>query len=262
MIDVLYALVALLATAVGAVAGLGGGVIIKPLLDLIGRDDAATIGVYSAVAVFAMCVVSIGRQVQGGFRFDLRVLTAISAGSVLGGLLGERLLAGATGSLPNGTVTTIQAGTLGMTLLGILAYTLREPSIRHHTLHGVLPVAGVGATLGAVSVFLGIGGGPLNIALLTWLFSFGLKDATVYSLATIFFAQIAKLALVAAHPGFGRYDLRHLPALVAAAVAGGLIGTALNRRLTEDTVRRVYLTLVCLLIGVSACNVARNLPAL
>lgn len=262
MIDVLYALVALLATTVGAVAGLGGGVIIKPLLDLIGRDDAATIGVYSAVAVFAMCLVSIARQLQRGFRFDLRILVAISTGSVLGGLLGERLLAAATGSLDNATVTAIQAGALGITLLPVLAYTLRESSIRHHGLRRIGPVLAVGALLGAVSVFLGIGGGPLNIALLTWLFSFGLKDATVYSLATIFFSQIAKLALVGIAPGFGHYDLHHLPALVGAAVIGGLLGTALNRHLSEGTVRRVYVTLVCVLIGVSAYNVVTNLPGL
>ena len=55
MIYVIYTLVILTATSLGAVAGLGGGVIIKPLLDLVGAHDPSTINLYSSVAVFVMC---------------------------------------------------------------------------------------------------------------------------------------------------------------------------------------------------------------
>ena len=50
MLYIIYTLVILTATSLGAVAGLGGGVIIKPLLDLVGAHDAATINIYSSVA--------------------------------------------------------------------------------------------------------------------------------------------------------------------------------------------------------------------
>lgn len=53
-----YFLIALLATTAGAMTGMGGGVIIKPLLDLLGDYDAATIGVLSALTVFVMSLVS------------------------------------------------------------------------------------------------------------------------------------------------------------------------------------------------------------
>lgn len=46
---------------------------------------------------------------------------------------------------------------------------------------------------GSISVFLGIGGGPLNVSLLILLFSYDMKKATIYSIATIFFSQISKL---------------------------------------------------------------------
>lgn len=58
MLYLIYALVIIVATSLGAVAGLGGGVIIKPLLDLVGAHDAAAINIYSSVAVFVMCCVS------------------------------------------------------------------------------------------------------------------------------------------------------------------------------------------------------------
>lgn len=259
MIEFLYTLVVLLATTIGAVAGLGGGVIIKPMLDAVGHDNAATVGVYSAVAVFTMCVTSISRQVRKGFRFNRRVLVSISAGSVLGGIVGEQILNAAIVRLDNHVVTAVQAGLLGLTLVGILAYNLAEHRVQHFHLRHPAAVFGVGFGLGAISVFLGIGGGPLNIALLTWLFGFTLKTATVYSLATIFFSQAAKLALVGASGGFGRHDLHLIPLLMVAAVAGGFAGTTLNQRCTERTIRRLYLALVCALIALSVYNLVTNL---
>ena len=56
---ILYTLIVLFATALGAVTGAGGGAIIKPVFDLVGMDTAGTISVYSTIAVFSMCLSSI-----------------------------------------------------------------------------------------------------------------------------------------------------------------------------------------------------------
>ena len=58
----LYTIIVLCATTIGVITGLGGGVIIKPLFDLLGADTATVIGFYSSVAVFTMCLVSIYKQ--------------------------------------------------------------------------------------------------------------------------------------------------------------------------------------------------------
>ena len=42
MVVVIYSLVIVIATVLGAIAGLGGGVIIKPLFDLIGDNAYKT----------------------------------------------------------------------------------------------------------------------------------------------------------------------------------------------------------------------------
>jgi len=77
MITLLYTLIILIATTAGALGGLGGGVIIKPLFDAIGVHDASTVGVYSTLAVFTMCIVSIGKQLKNGFSFDLKMVRII-----------------------------------------------------------------------------------------------------------------------------------------------------------------------------------------
>ena len=57
-----YFLIALFATTAGAMTGMGGGVIIKPLLDLLGGYDTATIGVLSSLTVLIMSLVSVAKQ--------------------------------------------------------------------------------------------------------------------------------------------------------------------------------------------------------
>ena len=112
MVYLIYALVVVVATSLGAVAGLGGGVIIKPLLDLVGFHDAATINLYSAAAVFTMCVVSLAKQLQAGFTFDRRTVLLVSAGSLAGGVVGDAVFGALTASFDNRLVKAVQAGGL------------------------------------------------------------------------------------------------------------------------------------------------------
>ncbi len=58
MIGLIYFVVIVLANTVGAISGMGGGVLIKPILDLIGVHSVAGISFYSTVAVFTMSIVS------------------------------------------------------------------------------------------------------------------------------------------------------------------------------------------------------------
>ena len=136
MLYLIYALVIITATTLGAVAGLGGGVIIKPLLDLVGAHDAATINLYSCVAVFTMCCVSLIKQLRAGFHFDRQMVLSVSAGSLLGGVLGDKVFSALTGSFDNHLVKAVQAGILAVVLGLILAYTVKQdqmPSWRLRT---------------------------------------------------------------------------------------------------------------------------------
>lgn len=54
MTTVLYGIIIIFATFMGAYVGLGGGVIIKPLLDLIGKDPISIVNFYSTCAVFSI----------------------------------------------------------------------------------------------------------------------------------------------------------------------------------------------------------------
>lgn len=251
----IYTLIVLLATTIGAITGLGGGVIIKPLFDLLGADTPTVIGFYSSVAVFTMCLVSIYKQIRKGFQFDASILIGVSVGSLVGGYLGESLFSMATQSLSSAMVQRIQASLLLASLVIILLYAFNKSRIKHYEItHWLLAVV-VGVFLGTISVFLGIGGGPLNVSLLMWLMSFSMKNAAVYSIATIFFSQLSKLGSMAVTGELFEFNVSLLPFIIVAAITGGYIGTMINQKLNSDRIELLYNGLMVVLMFVSALNI-------
>ena len=254
MIILIYTVIIILATTLGAISGLGGGVIIKPLFDAVGFHNMSTIGFYSSVAVFTMSIVSIIKQLRKGFSFEIKTVFWISFGSLVGGIIGENVFNEVTRAYENSTVKIIQAVCLGITLIGILIYTLNKNKMKSYCLKNILYIFASGFFLGSISVFLGIGGGPLNIAVLMLLFSYEMKEATVYSIATIFFAQISKLGSVLVGGKLMNYDLSLLPFICCAAVIGGFMGTLINQKLNSSKIEKIYLGIIIGLIFVSIYN--------
>jgi len=63
---VVFFLVALGASAVGAICGIGGGVIIKPVLDLLHLETVPTISFLSGCTVLTMSCYSVGKSLLAG----------------------------------------------------------------------------------------------------------------------------------------------------------------------------------------------------
>ena len=79
--NLLYLFIALGATTLGSMAGLGGGVIIKPILDFLGDYNLSTISVLSSFTVFSMAIVSIIKQIRYKFKIEVRKTVLIGIGS-------------------------------------------------------------------------------------------------------------------------------------------------------------------------------------
>lgn len=89
---VIYFLIAITATTVGSLTGMGGGVIIKPLMDIMRDFSVETIGVLSSVTVFCMSLVSIGKQMAVKTPIPFRIAVPLATGPVSGGYLGQGML--------------------------------------------------------------------------------------------------------------------------------------------------------------------------
>ena len=257
---VLYFLIAIGATTVGSLTGMGGGVIIKPLMDVLHGFDVQTIGVLSSLTVFSMSVVSIGKQMLARTKIPFGTAIPLALGSVAGGLAGEKLLQVIVDALrANSAVTVVQNVVLSLLILAVFLYMKNKSRIPSRELRGVVVSLLVGVFLGICSSFLGIG--PINVALIIYLFSFDTKTATVCSLVTILFAQISKLTTVALTTGFGVFDLSIAPVMIVGAIAGGFIGASLNKKCSEAAVEKAFNAVQLLVLAISIFNIVRNLAA-
>jgi len=255
--EFLYLSVALFSTTIGALSGLGGGVIIKPVLDAASPFDAATISLLSSFTVLSMAMVSTVRQYHSGVSFEGKKSLWIVIGSVMGGISGKFLFSLTVGALNNPSlVTAIQSAILALLLLLVLFY-LRGKNIRSLHIHNNLIVILSGFLLGLIASFLGIGGGPFNVVLLTLLFSMDSRAAAAHSILIILFSQSAKLITVMADGGFAGYDLSALFYMIPGGVAGGLLGAWLNRRLERATIQILFRTVVFMIILLNLYNFLR-----
>ena len=103
-------------------------------------------------------------------------------------------------------------------LVSVLIYNFVKKRLVSFHLKNILVILIVGIGLGTFSVFLGIGGGPINVALTMLLFSFSLREAAVYSVGIIFFSQLTKMVTIAVSPVKPTISLIVAAVVVVAAV--------------------------------------------
>ena len=80
------------ASVIGAICGIGGGVLIKPILDACGVLDVASISFLSSCTVLAMSCFSVVSSVGNRKNtVDLSVSTPLGIGAAIGGVAGRQM---------------------------------------------------------------------------------------------------------------------------------------------------------------------------
>jgi len=255
LMNVVYFFIFLASCILGAIVGLGGGVIIRPILDAIDYHSIDNIGFLTSVAVLIMAGVSTMKKVQDGTKIDVSKAALICVGSLIGGMLGDQLLrvpATIFGEEPLQIAQTIS--TIFFLVLAI--YFTEKSNLRYEMTNKILFLL-LGTFLGLIAVFLGIGGGPINVPVFMILFSLPVKQATAYSIVVIFFSHLSRLITMGVTGeafGYMEFDLPFLPFIIPAAIIGGAIGAIISRKLTDATVKRTFTVTMCLLIVINVFN--------
>lgn len=232
----IYFAIALFATTLGGMTGMGGGVIIKPTLDLLGHFDVSSISMLSSITVLIMAVVSLLTQRHSGEKPPASTALPLSVGAALGGILGSYLLDSfISGSAENSLVTTAQNIILAALIMLLFINTQSKQKLTPLKLTGAVPSVSMGLALGAISSFLGIGGGPINVPIIMLVFGFTARTSAICSLCTILFSQASKLLITAVGGGFEDYELSMLPVMLIGAVLGGFIGGAILKKASDKT---------------------------
>lgn len=253
MIGILYFFIIVIANTIGAISGMGGGVIIKPVFDLIGVHSVAAISFYAAVAVLVMALVSTYRQVKKGIQIDWRLAGWVSLGAIIGGVAGNNTLDWLLRFFASDEQAKLVQ--IVLTILSLLfAFLYTRYQWKSFSMHQVQWYLLCGLTLGFLASLLGIGGGPINVSLLVLMFSFPMKEATVYSICTIFFSQFAKLVSIALTTGLAVFDLSMLLYIVPAAVVGGFLGAHVSGVISTNKVTTVFQSVIIVVILINLYN--------
>lgn len=250
-------LIALFASAIGAICGIGGGIIIKPVMDAAGVADVATINFLSGCTVLSMTGYSVLRsRLSGATAPDASTDTPLAVGAAVGGLAGKELFSIVASLFDEAnTAAAVQGSVLFLVTLGTLVYTLNKDRIATRSLTGMVPCVTIGFALGVCSSFLGIGGGPINLVVLFYFFSMTTKRAAASSLYVILLSQATSTVSALVTQDLSHVDPALLVGMVACGIAGGMIGRKINARIDDVVVDRLFVGLMVVIMCVNAFNV-------
>lgn len=248
-----------LASAIGAICGIGGGVVIKPMLDSIGILSVPAISFLSGCTVLAMTTYSLVRnRISGETLVEKGTSFPLAIGAAFGGIIGKQLFSMILAmSERTELVGAVQAVCLLAVTVGTLLYTIGKEKIVTRRLNSATICVVLGLLLGAMSAFLGIGGGPINLVVLYYCFSMSTKAAAENSLYIIFFSQIASLVYSVATGSVPEFSIPFFLWMVAGGIGGGIAGRAWNRRLNEHMVERLFVALLIVIIGINVYNIGK-----
>ena len=252
----LFFAIAFLACAIGKICGMGGGVIIKPVMDATGLLPLSTINFCSACTVAAMACWSVGKSfLTQEAKISAKTSTALAIGSAIGGVIGKAAFSTMLSGFGDDRLSdAIQAVLLIVATLLTLLYTLRKDKISSMHITSLTSCAGIGLFLGALGAFLGIGGGPFNMAVLYYFFSMATKTAAINSLYIILFSQLTAIGSTVLRGQIPDVDGVLLLGMALAGLLGSEVGGALNRHLSEKEATRLFETAILLVIGISLYN--------
>lgn len=220
------------AGAYGALVGLGGGVILVPVLSIwLGVPIKTAVGI-SLVCVIATSTGAAAVYVQRHLT-DLRLGMVLELATVLGAITG----AAAAAYLPDRLIKALFAAFLAYAALMMLrqkpaadsAAAAPDYQVRNYPLG-----LGVSYVAGGVSGILGIGGGPIKVPMMYLLMGVPIKVAA----ATSNF-MIGVTAAASAFLYYGRGDIIVPVAapLATGVFAGALVGSRLSARLRSRWIR-------------------------
>jgi hypothetical protein len=238
-------LVGIISAVFGSIVGLGGGIVIVPVLVLAGQyllgepvSSQTAVGTSLAVLIFTALSSTWSYHKQG--KVDFRSGWLFFATSGLAAMLGAEL----TNLVPQGPFQ-LAFGLFMLVMFGLMMAREKMKPLRidwsikrtftdgagHTYEYGYNAALAllIGCCVGLVSGLFGIGGGSLFVPLMVLLFRFPPHVATATSMFVILLSSILGSAI---HVWNGNVDWRLFAALAPGALLGGRIGAAIASRLS------------------------------
>lgn len=248
-------MVCILASAIGSIVGAGGGVIIKPVLDMIGILPVSTVSFCSGCTVLAMSVCSLIKNRNDGVKLQMKSSTALAIGAVMGGLAGKCLFEFVkTGFDNENALGAIQSFVLTIITFGVYLYICNKDKLPSIHIKSSIAAVIIGLFLGLISSFLGIGGGTSNVAVLFFFFSMQAKEAAKNSLYIIIFSQIASIFTAVSMGSVPEFSWINLCSMILGGVSGAMIGAYVSKRIDDKGVEKILKLLLLAIVAIDGFN--------
>ena len=266
--ELIFLSVSFLASVIGSLCGIGGGIIIKPTLDFLKIMSVESISFLSGSTVLSMTLVSILRNKisdsklkdagEDASKINLTIVIPLAIGAIIGGLLGKRLFVVIKLLMGNesfiGFVQSIIMSIITLITILILQYIKRGHKFKTIYKNNFFQTVLLGFVLGIISSFLGIGGGPINIIVLTIFFLMDAREAAINNLYIIMFSQLSSLLYSIITKSIPEYDLITLALMIAGGILGGLIGSQLRTKTSNESVQKLFSLLMVLVLIINIVN--------
>ena len=247
------AVAALITAAVGALGGLGGAILLVPILVLSGLSarDAAPLGL---ISVAAGSLAAAPHQLRAhlvnhrlGIATEIVGSSAALVGALASGIIGQSALAIMLG------VVALGAAFAGARRKGIrnlpdellTAHDIAEQFVEYRAKRLPLGLVGM-AGAGLIAGLSGVSGGFIKTPTTSEVMHVPVKVAAA---TTTFTVGITSAVALLVYEAQGRIVVSDAALVAAAALVGGTLGTRLQAVLPPPTVRRV-LAVVLAIIGV------------
>lgn len=215
--------------------GLGGGVLIVPLLVFIGMSHTLAVGT-AFLAIFITSLSSLLAHARLG-HVNRRLGLLLGGGGVVGAQLGAPLLHWVPEAVFNVVFAVILAALAAQLALARSAPEPRDTApAALRSIWGNVAIVGYGFVVGVAAAFTGLGGGFLIVPLAIML-GLGVRQAVGTSFLGILI--ISSSALVA-HASLEEVDVAVGAAIGIGGVLGAQVGPRLVRRTGQRTFRMVF----------------------
>lgn len=242
MIDQLWLIpLGFAAGILGSMIGLGGGIIVVPVLTFLGFPPtvAASNSLFAALSNAIASTISYSRQKRIEYSLGIKLGLLSIPGTVLGAFLSTDVTPGIFKIL------------FGLVLIASAAYIFLRKKFesKEKTLSKQMIVFVVGASFfaGIISSFFGIGGGTVFVPLMVVGMGMAMKKAAPTSQLILLFASLSG---VITHSLLGHPDFLQAGFLATGSFIGGLVGA----RLSLDVKERYLQILVSSVILIAAAK--------
>lgn len=244
MIDeAVLALLGLGAGFVGSIVGLGGGLIVVPVLTYMGLAPSVAVAnsLFATLGNAAASTVVYSRQRRVHYAAFARLAAAAVPGTILGALASDHV------APPEFRI--LFAALLASCILYMALGMRMRHAGRGASITAAVMGTGAGFGAGIVSSFFGIGGGVIFVPVLVIVLGYAMRDSTATSQAIL---VPVSLAAVTSHAVLGHPDYYQALFLVIGAVVGGLCGAQVSVRINNTYLK----ALASVVMGLAALRLA------